>query len=77
MIFSLLLTCIAHAVLPVLGAVFTKSKSGVILGGALAAVISVVISFLSATPIFMGASLAGILLGLWVGFALVKNRYRS
>ena len=77
MIFSLLLACVAHAVPPVLGAVFTKSKSGVILGGVLAVVIASVTSFLSAMPLFIGASLAGIFLGLWVGFSLVKNRYQS
>lgn len=76
-IFSLLLAFVAHAILPVLGAIFTKSKSGVIMGAVLAVVIASVLAFFIPTQFFMGASLGGIALGIWVGFSLVKNRYKS
>lgn len=56
----------AHAIPPIVCAVTTKSKVGVIVG----AVIGCVIAFASGNPAFVGADLLGVGVGTWLGFSI-------
>ncbi|WP_159078829.1 hypothetical protein [Orrella marina] len=70
MILMFLVMVFVHALLPLLGAWLTRSRSGVVLGGVVAAIVGLV----SATPILMGAGVAGLLLGMWSGFSWLKRQ---
>lgn len=69
MILMFLVMLAIHALLPILGAWLTRSRSGVVLGGVVAAIIGLV----SASPVLMIAGVAGLLLGMWSGFAWIKR----
>lgn len=63
----------AHAIPPVLGATWGKTKAAVLFGAAVA----VAIGFASGNPAFIAADLFGVALGTWWGFALVGSRPKS
>ena len=63
----------AHAIPPVVGAVTTKSKVGVIVG----AVIGAIIAFASGNPAFVGADLLGVGIGTWLGFSITGTESKS
>lgn len=70
MILMFLVMVCVHALLPMMGAWLTRSRSGVVLGGVIAAIVGLV----SATPVLMGAGVTGLLLGVWSGFAWLKRQ---
>lgn len=60
----------AHALPPIIGAVMTKSKTGVIVGGAVAAFLA----FASGNPAFIAADLIGVGIGIWLGFLIAGRK---
>ena len=66
---TVLLIGAAHALPPVIGAVLGKSKTGVLIG----ALIGAVIAFASGSPAFVAADLIGVGLGTWLGLSLVTS----
>lgn len=60
----------AHALPPVIGAVTSKTKAGVVVGAA----IGVAIAVLSGNAVFIAADLIGVGLGTWLGLSLLSQR---
>lgn len=69
MSFSVIAIGAAHALPPVIGAVVSKNKTGVIVGAA----IGVGIALLSGNPIFISTDLVGVGLGTWLGLSLAQK----
>lgn len=63
----------AHAIPPILGAVLSKTKVGVVIGAAIAGLIA----FASGNPAFVAADLIGVALGTWLGFSMVGDKSTS
>lgn len=60
----------AHAIPPILGGIFGKSKISVILGAAIGGFIALA----SGNPAFVAADLIGVGLGTWVGFSIAGSK---
>ena len=66
MSFVVLALCAAHALPPIIGAVMSQSKSGVIIG----AIIGGLIAIMSGNPAFVAADLIGVGVGTWLGLSI-------
>jgi threonine/homoserine/homoserine lactone efflux protein len=60
----------AHALPPILGAALGKSKRGVWIGVAIAALIAVA----SGNPAFVAMDLIGVALGAWMGLSMLEQK---
>ena len=60
----------AHAIPPIIGAVATKSKSGMI-GGV---IIGSLIAFSTGNPTFVVSDLIGVGVGAWIGLNILENK---
>jgi hypothetical protein len=59
----------AHSLPPIIGAILSKSKTGTLVGAAIATLIA----FASGNPVFVVVDLVGVGLGTWLGLSRIGN----
>ncbi len=58
----------AHALPPIIGAIVSRNKRGVIAG----AIVGGFVALLSGSPIYIVADLVGLAAGIWFSFSVIK-----